>query len=112
NRGAVLFCAVFGALLGAAYPVLQSTWVRDTLITPYCEVLAAIVAACLRVVGEPVIADGGYIRAPSVNLVVVHECTGLFAMTSVAAALVAFPARMKARALGAALLLPGLWVVN
>ena len=69
-------------------------------------------AALAALLGEPLDVKGNVLGAGRLHLEIVPECTPLVPMVLVLSALLAYPASWRSRALGAALVVPGLWVYN
>ena len=69
---------------------------------PFTERIVAVSAAALRALGEPVLAEGTRIRSSVFAVDVKNGCNGVEAMLILVAAILAFPATARARALGIA----------
>ncbi len=77
------------------------------------EVTAATSAAFARLLGMSVVADGSIVQTPNgMSLAVRQGCNGIFVAMIYFAALMAFPATLRERFVGAALGLSAIGVLN
>jgi exosortase H (IPTLxxWG-CTERM-specific) len=103
RRAQVLFLVKFFAILVAAYLVIAWNPVNDRVIVPFTAALAQSAGAILRVLGEAVTVRGTVVGTPTFAVNINNGCNGVEAMLILLASIVAFPASLKARAIGLAL---------
>ena len=103
RRAQLLFLVKFFAILVAAYLVIAWNPVNDRVIVPFTAALARSAGAILSVLGEAVTVRGTVVGSPTFAVNINNGCNGVEAMLILLASIVAFPASLKARALGLAL---------
>jgi exosortase H (IPTLxxWG-CTERM-specific) len=96
----VLFLVKFFAVLVAAYLLIAWNPVNDKVIVPFTEIVARTSGALLNLIGQKVSVSGTVIRSPLFAVNINNGCNGVEAMLILLASIVAFPASMKARAVG------------
>ena len=99
----VLFLVKFFAVLIAAYLVIAWSPVNDNVIVPFTAGIARTSGALLKLIGEDVAVTGTVIRSSRFAVNINNGCNGVEAMLILLASIVAFPASLKARAIGLAL---------
>jgi exosortase/archaeosortase family protein len=105
----VAFVARF--LAGAIAGLALLAWVPG--ITAFAVAQTTRHAASLAaLLGRPLDVTGNVLGAGTLHLEIVPECTPLVPGVLVLSALLAYPASWRSRALGAALVIPALWVYN
>jgi exosortase H (IPTLxxWG-CTERM-specific) len=102
RRRSLAFLARFGALLVAFYAALAFRPVDRAVVVPFTAAIARGGAAILSALGEPVAVEGTEIRSPAFAVRIENGCNGLETVLLYAAAVLAFPASWKRRALGLA----------
>jgi len=75
-------------------------------------VLATITAGILRVCGEAAVVTGSTVQTDAFGISVVTACTGLFTTGLYVIAVLAFPTRWRARAIGLAIGVAGIFLLN
>ena len=100
QRTQVLFLVKFFAILIAAYLLIAWNPVNDHVIVPFTHGVAQVSGAVLRAMGQPVTVDGTIIRSARFGVNINNGCNGVEAMLILLASILAFPASMKARAMG------------
>ena len=101
----VLFLVGFYALV-AIQPV------NDAVVVPFTAFLVKISAGILRAIGEQVVTRGTVIQSALFAVDVKNGCNGIEAALLLVAAMLAFPAPAKARAVGLAIGLAAIQGVN
>ena len=96
----VLFLVKFFAVLVAAYLLIAWNPVNDQVIVPFTAAVARTSGALLKLMGEEVSVTGTVIRSTRFGVNINNGCNGVEAMLILLASIVAFPATMKARAMG------------
>ena len=96
----VLFLVKFFAVLVAAYLLIAWNPVNDQVIVPFTAAVARTSGALLKLMGEEVTVTGTVIRSTRFGVNINNGCNGVEAMLILLASIVAFPATMKARAMG------------
>ncbi len=96
------FLIRFVAALGAFYLLVAIPPVNDRVVTPFTEILVRISSAMLAAIGEKTQAAGTIIQSPAFAVDVKNGCNGIEAALLLVAAMLAFPAPPKERALGIA----------
>ena len=103
QRTQVLFLVKFFAILIAAYLLIAWNPVNDHVIVPFTAGVAKVSGALLQGIGQPVDVHGTVIRSSRFGVNINNGCNGVEAMLILLASIVAFPASLKARAIGLAL---------
>lgn len=113
HREALSFIALFGlCLLGFAL-FLQFRWVTLTLVNPYTERLARVAGFLLTLLGEETRVNGTLLTSSRPFVVNIYTgCNGVLATSIYVSAVLAFPAGWRARAIGVALGIPAIQVIN
>jgi exosortase H (IPTLxxWG-CTERM-specific) len=112
RRTQVLFLVKFFLILIAAYLLIAWNPVNDRVIVPFTAGLARTSGAVLNAIGQPVTVAGTVIRSPRFAVNINNGCNGVEAMLILLASIVAFPAPLKARAIGLALGALGVQLLN
>ena len=100
----VLFLVKFFVVLVAAYLFIAWNPINDRVIVPFTAGIARTSGALLDVIGEnDITVAGTVIRSPRFAVNINNGCNGVEAMLILLASIVAFPASLKARAIGLAL---------
>jgi len=116
KRPVLRFVAIFGLLMAVFYGVFYTPpdqapaldRVFEWHLTGYAEASGAL----LNVLGYGVTVTGTRIHAPRFSVEVVRGCDGMEAMAMFVAAVLAFPARVKAKIWGIAIGVPALTLLN
>ncbi len=85
---------------------------NDHLVVPFTKGIVAVSAKILQLLGEPALPEGTTLRSASFGVDVKDGCNGLEAAIILAAALVAFPATTRQRAVGLAAGFLGIQLLN
>lgn len=108
----ILFIAKFLIALLGFYALVALNPVNDYVIVPFTEVIARAAALLLRGMGEKVEVVGTLIRSSRFAIEVKNGCNGVEAMLLLAAAMLAFPARLRSRLMGLAVASVAIQVLN
>jgi exosortase H (IPTLxxWG-CTERM-specific) len=100
RRSPKRFLLVFGILLVVFYALVAIRPVNDHVVVPFTSVVAGISGALLRVLGEMVAVKGTVIASSSFSVNIENGCNGLETALLLAAAVFAFPASWRQRAVG------------
>ena len=100
QRTQVLFLVKFFAILIAAYLLIAWNPVNDRVIVPLTESIAQGTGALLQWMGEPVRIVGTSISSSRFGVNINNGCNGVEAMLILLASIAAFPASLRARAVG------------
>ena len=100
QRPQVLFLLKFFLILTGAYLLIAWNPVNDNVIEPFTASIARSSGAILRAFGESATVTGTLIRSPRFAVNINNGCNGVEAMLILLASIVAFPASLKARAIG------------
>jgi archaeosortase B (VPXXXP-CTERM-specific) len=98
---AVRFVAIFLVALGILsiiYPQLSIRYNEQML--RFMAATASAVGFGLKMLGESVTVDGRYIISPGLSVEVIEECTGAYEIIIFWAAVLAYPARWRAKLAG------------
>jgi exosortase H (IPTLxxWG-CTERM-specific) len=96
------FLLRFVVTLGAFYLLVAIQPVNDHVVVPFTEFLVRISTALLAAIGEKTQSVGTVIQSPAFAVDVKNGCNGIEAALLLVAAMLAFPASPKQRALGIA----------
>ncbi len=112
NRQPVVFISVFlGSVLGFAL-FLQFDAVTLYLVQPYTERIARVAALCLNALGEDARVSGTLLRTPRFSVNIYHGCNGVLATSIYVAAVLAFPSSLREKAIGVAIGVPAIQLIN
>ena len=108
----VKFLATFLGLLAAGFISLSLNAVNDNLVVPFTGVIAKISGWSLDVIGQDVRMNGTQILSDRFAVDIQNGCNGLETVIIFVAAVLAFPAPLKARGIGLALGVLAIQAVN
>jgi len=100
QRNQVLFLVKFFGILLGAYLLIAWNPVNDHVIVPFTEGIAQASGAILNLIGQGVTVHGTVVTSPRFGVNINNGCNGVEAMLILLASIVAFPASLKARAVG------------
>lgn len=106
------FLLRFLLLLIVFYAIVAARPVNDAVIVPFTGDIARVSASLLRALGEPVAVAGTEIRSPRFAVNIENGCNGVETALLFVSAVLAFPAPWRRRAVGLALGLAGIQLVN
>jgi len=113
SNPAYAFVARFGlllALLVVVYPLATRRWFHA--IEALTGATARVQYLLLRAVGAETSLDGNLVQLGGFGVRIIEECTGIFEAIIFVAAVLAFPTSLARKAIGIALGVPLLYVVN
>lgn len=96
-RFVVAFLVTLG-ILSVIYPWLSVRYNAQML--RFMAATASAVGIGLKLLGQSVTVDGRFISAPGMSVEVIEECTGAYEVIIFWVAVVAYPARWRARLIG------------
>jgi exosortase H (IPTLxxWG-CTERM-specific) len=100
NRRSLSFLARFVGLLILFYFLVAWRPINDAVIVPFTAAIASVSGGILNVLGERVTVAGTEIRAPGFAVNIENGCNGIETVLLFGAAVLAFPASARRRALG------------
>jgi exosortase H (IPTLxxWG-CTERM-specific) len=100
QRPQLLFLLKFFAVLIVAYLLIAWNPVNDRVIVPFTESIARGSGVLLNLMGQQVSVHGTSVASSRFGVNINNGCNGVEAMLILLASIVAFPASMKARAVG------------
>jgi len=106
------FLLRFALFLVGFYALVAIQPVNDAVVVPFTGLLVDVSAGILRAIGEPVVTRGTVIQSALFAVDVKNGCNGIEAVLLLVAAMLAFPAPAKARAIGLAIGLAAIQGVN
>jgi exosortase H (IPTLxxWG-CTERM-specific) len=112
DRQGVRFALGFLAWVLAFALVLQFDAVTLGFVRPYTERIARAAGFALDLMGERTRVQGTLLHSPRFAVNIYHGCNGLLATSIYLAAVLAFPATWRERAIGAAIGIPAIQVLN
>lgn len=106
------FLIRFAVFLVGFYALVAIQPVNDAVVVPFTAFLVKISAGILRAIGEQVVTRGTVIQSVLFAVDVKNGCNGIEAVLLLVAAMLAFPAPARARAIGLAIGLAAIQGVN
>jgi exosortase H (IPTLxxWG-CTERM-specific) len=94
------FVALFALFLAAFYALTATSWFTDQLFGSYLELNAQVSAAILRLLGQDARAVGSDLISPRFVMAIERGCDAVEPSFLFIAALLAFPASVRAKAAG------------
>lgn len=111
-RREVVFLVVFLALLAGSFTLISWNPVNDHVIEPFTAGVAKVSGVTLALLGQDVEMRGTIIESPRFAVNIRNGCNGVETMLIFLAAVLAFPAPWKARAIGLAFGIVAIQAVN
>ncbi len=112
HRQEITFLTVFVLILGVGFTLLSLDLINDRLVVPFTAGVARVSGATLDLLGQDVTMEDTVIRSSRFAVNIENGCNGVETMIIFLAAVLAFPASWKARAVGLALGLLAIQLVN
>lgn len=112
RRPEARFLLLFGGLLIAVFAVFALRPVEGAVVVPYTGLIASLAGAVLSLLGEDIVVRGCEIASPRFTVVVYNGCNGLVTSLIFGAAVLAYPARWRARLEGLLAGLAAIQVIN
>jgi exosortase H (IPTLxxWG-CTERM-specific) len=103
HRQEVRFLVVFLVLLVGSFALISWKPVNDRLIEPFTALVAKASGAALSLIGQDVTMRGTVIQSPRFAVNIRNGCNGVETLLIFGAAVLAFPASWRSRAIGLAL---------
>jgi archaeosortase B (VPXXXP-CTERM-specific) len=111
HRTAVKAGLIFGGSI-LVFMLIYSRMMQTEALAGFLTFTARATGAILNLFGASAQVDGTLISSPHYSMSIVTECTGLIPMAIVVCAVLAYPSTAKQKAIGAALGLVALFVLN
>ncbi len=112
HRQEIVFLTVFVVILGVGFTLLSLNSINDHVIEPFTAGVARVSGVALNLIGQDIEMQGTVIRNPRFGVNIENGCNGVETMIIFLAAVLAFPASWKSRAVGLALGLVAIQFVN
>jgi exosortase H (IPTLxxWG-CTERM-specific) len=112
KRPVLRFVVLFIALMVAFYAVTSMSWYQDGVFQRYLNLNADVSAMMLRWFGEDARSTDQDVRSPRMSLSIAAGCDAIEPSFMFAAAVMAFPASVKAKLLGVIVGVPLLLLLN
>ena len=112
HRPEIRFLALFVLLLGGGFALVSLRSVNDHAIEPFTAGIARASGAALDLLGQHTSLAGTVIRSPRFAVNIRNGCNGVETMLIFLAAVLAYPARWRARLAGLALGIAAIQAVN
>jgi len=111
-RPEIRFLVLFLVFLGVSFTVVALQPVNDSVVVPYTTLVARMAAVVLGVLGEDISVRGCELVSPRFAVTIYNGCNGLITSLIFVAGVLAFPARWRARAIGVAVGLVLIQIIN
>lgn len=95
------FLVLFLLILTVSFTVVALQTVNDVVVDPYTGFVAKMSGAVLRLIGEDIVVDGLHLRSARFSVTIYNGCNGLITSLIFISGVLAFPARWKAKLVGA-----------
>lgn len=113
NQKTLRFLLLFAAIFGVLYFFFGvAPGIRFGVIKPYTRFLARGVVAIINLFGAGAAADGTIVSSERFSMNIAMGCDGVEASSLLAAGVLAFPTSWRAKAIGLAVGLPLIHVIN
>ena len=111
-RQEILFLTLFVVILGGGFTLISLNQVNDHVIEPFTAQIAKASGITLDLIGQDITMRGTVIRSDRFAVNIRNGCNGVETMIIFVAAVLAFPAPWRARAIGLVLGIFAIQVVN
>lgn len=112
NSTTIKAVAVFGVVLIVSLWLLNNNWMLMHVLGPFTFFVAQVSALTFQVLGQDARAVGQSVTVNGTSLSIAQGCNGVEAMTLYFAAIFALPTRWRRRAIGLAIGIVGIFLVN
>ena len=112
RRPEIRFLVSFLAILGVGFTALSLNAVNDGFVEPFTAGIARASGLALGLLGQDIAMTGTIVRSPRFAVNIRNGCNGLETMIIFLAAVLAFPARWKAKAAGLVLGFVAIQAIN
>lgn len=106
------FLILFLSILGISFTVIALRPVNDAFVVPYTTLIAKVSGHVLSFLGEDITMNGCVLRSPRFAVTIYNGCNGLITSLIFVSGVLAFPARLSAKAIGVVGGLLAIQVVN
>lgn len=111
-RQEIVFLLTFVLILGGGFTLLSLNAVNDHVIEPFTAGIAKVSGHTLNLLGQNIEREGTAIRGERFSVNIRNGCNGVETMIIFLAAVLAFPASWRSRAIGLALGLVAIQAIN
>lgn len=94
------FLILFLAILAVSFTVVALKPVNDGVVVPYTTFIASISGHILRLLGEDLTTNGCVLSSPRFAVTIYNGCNGLITSLIFISGVIAFPATLRAKAIG------------
>ncbi len=94
------FLILFLSILGISFTVIALRPVNDAFVVPYTTLIAKVSGHVLSFLGEDITMNGCVLRSPRFAVTIYNGCNGLITSLIFVSGVLAFPARLSAKAIG------------
>lgn len=112
NRASIRLAILFGAYIGALFAIRWIPFTDEAIFQPFTRFVALTSHGVIRLLGEETTLDDVDVVGEGVAISIREECNAIPAIFIFFAAVLAFPAPWKKKALGLALGFPAIFAVN
>ncbi len=95
------FLILFLSVLGISFTVIALRPVNDAFVVPYTTLIAKVAGTLLGWFGEDITINGCVLRSPRFAVTIYNGCNGLITSLIFISGVLAFPAKISAKAIGA-----------
>ena len=100
NLQSIRVCLALVFLWAPFYLMAHNGWFIHTVLHRIALCVALVVELLLRSLGNDVLRTGVIVQGTSVQLEVIHSCTGIYQITAFAVAVLAYPASLVSKMIG------------
>jgi exosortase H (IPTLxxWG-CTERM-specific) len=108
----IRFLVTFVLVLGLGFTLIAWNPVNDHVIEPFTAAIANVSGAVLAAIGQGTTMQGTVIRSPRFAVNIQNGCNGIEALIIYVAAVLAFPAPWKSKAIGLVFGFVAIQIVN
>jgi exosortase H (IPTLxxWG-CTERM-specific) len=94
------FLILFLSILGISFTVIALRPVNDAFVVPYTTLIAKVAGTLLGLFGEDITINGCVLRSPRFAVTIYNGCNGLITSLIFISGVLAFPAKLSAKAIG------------
>jgi len=94
------FLILFLSILGISFTVIALRPVNDAFVVPYTTLIAKVAGTLLGWFGEDITINGCVLRSPRFAVTIYNGCNGLITSLIFISGVLAFPAKISAKAIG------------
>lgn len=112
ERRTFRFCLNFIMLMTCFYLLYKFPLFTEKVETPFTEKLVRLSSSLLNLWGSDTKAEGMILHSEDCSVNIMNGCNGVFVIFMCLAAVFAFPARVKQKAIGLSIVIPTVFLVN